>query len=81
MSQFTNPTMDTSEFMAPENVMLRTKKDIEQMRETINNLKHQHPETFRPHGGKKRSNRRKHARYNKRTRKGSRVHKKCIKNH
>lgn len=62
MYQFTTPIMDTSEFMAPENVMLRTRKDIEQMRETINNLKSKYPKTFRPHGGKKRSNRRRRGR-------------------
>jgi len=57
MSQFTTRTMNTSEFKAPENVILRNKFEIEEIKKTINKLKRKYPNIFMP-GGKKRSNRR-----------------------
>lgn len=71
--QFTAP-MDSSNFITPENVILRNEIEIEEMKRIMKELRRQHPDVF--HGGKKRSNRRKHARHNKKTRKGSRMHKK-----
>lgn len=71
--QFTAP-MDSSNFIAPENVILRNAIEIENMKRTINELRRKYTGTF--YGGKKRSNRRTRRIHNKRTRKGSRIHKK-----
>ena len=72
--RFTDPTIDSSNFTTPENVILRNEIEIEEMKRIMKELRRQHPDVF--YGGNKRSNRRKHARHNKRTRKGSRMHKK-----
>ena len=71
--QFTYP-MDSSKFREPENVILHNEIEIEEMKRIMNQLKREHPNVFK--GGKKRSNRRTRRTHNKRTRKGSRMHKK-----
>jgi hypothetical protein len=69
--QFTAP-MDSSNFIAPENVMIRNEIAIREIREMMDQLKREHPDIFK--GGKKRSNRRTRRIHNKSTRKVSRIH-------
>jgi hypothetical protein len=56
-----------------EHTIARLQDEIDDLRRKLNN---NNTDNNNIYGGKKRSNRRKHVKHNKRTRKGSRMHKK-----
>ena len=60
---------DLQEEKNNNHIISKLQKEIDDLRRQLNNNNNNY-------GGKKRSNRRKHVKHNKRTRKGSRMHKK-----